>query len=208
MHQVSSLSMLAKYKDFSINIRDGVLYYIPEWLNCARAQSLYERLYEDLIWQQDSIKVFGRWHKIPRLQSWYGDSGASYRYSGRTFKPLAWHPVLEGLRDELAEAGIEANAVLANLYRDGCDKMGWHSDNEPELGVQPTIASLSLGRARTFQLKHKRTGERRDLELEAGSLLIMAGDMQSHWVHALPQRKRVSEGRINLTFRMVSPQRK
>ena len=194
---------LNQFDDHQLAIQDGTLYYIPGWLPQARAAHLYACLKHELEWQQGNVKVFGRWHPIPRLQAWYGDPSAIYGYSGKPLTPTPWHPELSQLRDELARYGIRSNAVLANLYRDGNDKVGWHSDNEKELGRHPVIASISLGSTRTFQLKHKRTNERIDLELESGSLLLMAGTLQANWLHALPPRKRITESRINLTYRMV-----
>lgn len=191
-------------QNFSLNIADGELYYLPSWLAQHEANELYEIFKDQLAWQQDQLRVFGKWHPIPRLQAWYGDSEAIYKFSGQRFAPRAWHPQLAILRQRLLRIGISTNAVLANYYRNGQDKMGWHRDNERSLGVQPTIASVSLGTARTFQLKHKVSGERVDILLESGSLLIMAGDMQQHWLHALPMRKGVTSGRINLTYRLVN----
>ena len=194
---------LNQFHDHQIAIQDGTLYYIPDWLSRARADHLFECLKSELEWQQGNVKVYGRWHPIPRLQAWYGDPSAIYAYSGKPLTPKPWHPELSHLREDLAKVGISCNAVLANLYRDGNARVGWHSDNEKELGQHPVIASISLGSTRTFQLKHKRTNERIDLEVESGSLLLMAGATQDNWLHALPQRKRITESRINLTYRMV-----
>ena len=198
-----ALTSFNHFKEHQLPVQDGALYYIPKWISRMRAGQLLKCLAHELEWQQGRVKVFGTWHPIPRLQAWYGDPGAIYGYSGKPLIPTPWHPELRQLRDELARDGINSNAVLANLYRDGNDKVGWHSDNEKELGPFPVIASISLGATRTFQLKHKHTSERLDLELESGSLLLMAGALQTHWLHALPQRKRVTKNRINLTYRMV-----
>lgn len=192
-----------KLVDNQLDLPDGALYYIPNWLSEASANKLFECLQHELEWQQGNVKVFGAWHPIPRLQAWYGDSSAIYGYSGKPLIPLKWHSDLHWLREKLAQDGIQSNAVLANFYRNGNDKVGWHSDNEKELGCHPVIASISLGATRTFQLKHKQSNQRVDLELESGSLLVMAGNMQTNWLHALPQRKRITNGRINLTYRMV-----
>lgn len=203
MHQQPVPNSVQKFGDYQIDLVDGALYYIPKWLSETRAAHLFEILQHELEWQQGTVRVFGNWHRIPRLQAWYGDPSAIYGYSGKPLIPLPWHNELLQLRDDLAHAGIQSNAVLANLYRNGNDRMGWHSDNERELGICPVISSVSLGATRTFQLKHKRTNQRMDLELESGSLLVMAGSLQSNWLHALPQRKRIANGRINLTYRMV-----
>lgn len=186
-----------------IPIIDGELYYCRAWLTALQADDCYRQLQDELEWRQDSIRVFSRWHKIPRLQAWHGDSDARYRYSGKCLQPKPWTARLTELKEKLTVAGFRANSVLANWYRNGHDKMGWYSDNEPELGPEPVIASVSLGAERTFQLRHRSSGQRIDIQLEHGSLLIMAGSMQTHWQHALPPRKRVSDGRINLTFRRI-----
>lgn len=199
-------SMLStQFSSYRIDIVDAELYYVPNWLSQHDCVSnWYQQLADELAWQQDEIKVFGKLHRIPRLQAWYGDAEASYRYSGQSMQPRPWSSSLSRLRHALAHDQLVFNSVLANWYRDGHDKMGWHSDNESELGRNPTIASISVGSSRTFQLKHRITSKRIDLELEDGSLLIMAGAMQHFWQHALPARKRISQGRINLTFRQVA----
>ena len=188
---------------FHVDIPDGALFYLPEWYTRNQANHLYQRLLKEIDWSQDEIFVYGKWHVIPRLQAWYGEPNTAYQYSGKQLVPKEWTQTLSQLRAHLQKLGIQSNSVLANWYRDGHDKMGWHSDNEKELGDQPVIASLSLGATRSFQLKHRYTGQRLDLELSSGSLLVMAGTLQKYWQHALPARKRVSQGRINLTFRSV-----
>lgn len=195
---------LAPYR---VEIADGLLFYLPDWLAVPATIQAYDDLSSELAWSQDQVFVYGKWHSIPRLQAWYGDSDTAYQYSGKTLVPHPWSPTLASLRKQIESLGIATNSVLANWYRDGNDKMGWHSDNERELGDTPVIASLSLGAARDFQLKHKVSGQRLDLELKSGSLLIMAGTLQNYWQHALPQRKRVKSGRINLTFRQVTQHR-
>lgn len=192
---------------YKLDIEDGLLFYLPNWLSLPQAESLYVELKHELCWSQDQVFVYGKWHDIPRLQAWYGDSDTGYQYSGKTLTPLPWTPGLQMLRHRIEALGLPINSVLANWYRNGLDKMGWHSDNEKELGAEPAIASVSLGSTRSFHLKHKSTGQRINLELSSGSLLVMAGTMQAHWQHALPQRKRVEQGRINLTFRHVQQAR-
>lgn len=139
------------------------------------------------------------------MSCWIGDSGACYRYSGVRHEPVPWPEVLQPLRDRLIrETGIRFNSVLANLYRNGHDCMGWHSDDEPELGKQPVIASLSLGATRRFVFKHRREPARKlALELPHGSLLVMHGDTQATWRHALPRTRKPVGPRINLTFRRI-----
>lgn len=186
-------------------LADASLSYQSNFLSGEQADRYLHRLQKTLVWQQDQIKLFGRSVAIPRLQCWYGDSGLSYRYSGLSMSARPWTCELEQLRQRIEQhSGYRFNAVLANLYRDGSDSMGWHADNEPELGTDPVIASLSLGQQRTFKLRRRDDHKRQfDLELEHGSLLLMAGTTQQYWQHALPKRKRLMQPRINLTFRLI-----
>lgn len=185
------------------------LTYDGAWLPGAEAEGLLRTLEAQTPWRQDRITLFGRSHDVPRLTAWYGDPGCSYAYSGLRLVPLPWTEALGSMRARVARAaGVAFNSVLLNWYRDGNDSMGWHADDEPELGPDPVIASVSLGAARTFQLKHRqdKTERRIDLDLEHGSLLVMHPPTQAHWVHAVPKRRRAGRGgRINLTFRYVEP---
>ncbi len=140
----------------------------------------------------------------PRLTAWYADPGVRYGYSGQALEPAAWPASLDTLRRELrARLGCDFNAVLCNAYRDGQDAMGWHADDEPELGPEPVIASLSLGATRRFRIRPRRGGESVGLELESGSLLLMDGRSQADYCHALVRTRRPVRPRINLTFRQV-----
>jgi alkylated DNA repair dioxygenase AlkB len=141
---------------------------------------------------------------IPRLTAWHGEAG--YVYSGIAMQPAAWTPaLLEIKRCAEHHAGQGFNSVLLNLYRDGRDSVSWHADNEPGLGRDPVIASLSLGATRRFQLKHRRNGLRVAIDLEHGSCLVMAGATQHHWLHQLPKTARPVGPRVNLTFRRMMP---
>lgn len=186
-------------------LRDAELLMDPAWLAPAHASRLMSSLREDLDWEVHRIRMFGRWVDSPRLSSWIGDDETSYVYSGARFEPRPWHPLLAELRGELQSAiGVEFNSVLANWYRDGRDAMGWHSDDEPELGTRPVIASLSLGARRRFALKHRRDAKQKlAIDLEHGSLLLMRGDTQANYRHALPRTARPVTDRINLTFRQI-----
>jgi len=176
----------------------------PDWLAPAEADELCARLINALPWEVHRIRMFGRMVDSPRLSAWIGDSDATYRYSGTRFEPQPWTPVLASLRDRVEEAcGTRFNSVLANLYRTGADRMGWHSDDERELGPAPVIASVSLGATRTFRFRAKAGGEPLAVELPGGSLLVMAGETQRLYNHELPVRKRVTTPRINLTFRLI-----
>lgn len=161
-------------------------------------------LLHDLDWRRERVRMFGREHLARRLTAFYGEPGVVYRYSGTDHVANGWTPLLARIRRRVeAFTGNAFNCVLANCYRSGDDHMGWHSDDERELGKAPAIASVSFGAVRTFALRHRRTRERLDLELADGSLLLMAGTTQHHWQHALPARRRVAEPRVNLTFRRV-----
>lgn len=184
---------------------DCRLRYHPGFLAPARAEILFRHLLESVPWRQDTITLFGKTHLQPRLTALYGESGKSYTYSGITMHPLPLTEVLKGLQKEIEEAcGQSFSSVLLNLYRHGRDSNGWHADNERELGPAPVIASLSLGATRAFHLKHRQLKDQRvKLDLEAGSLLLMAGDTQAHWLHQVPKTSRPVGPRINLTFRKI-----
>jgi len=188
----------------------ATLRFQPAWLAGDAADRLFEALHEALPWSVHRIRLFGREVDSPRLSAWIGDEDAVYRYSGTAFTPHPWTDVLSALRLRLqAELGMPFNSVLANLYRDGRDAMGWHSDDEPELGPQPVIASVSLGAPRRFLLKHRKEPTMRAaIELPHGSLLVMSGDTQRLYRHALPRTARPVGPRINLTFRHVDSGRR
>ncbi|MBX0292565.1 alpha-ketoglutarate-dependent dioxygenase AlkB [Hymenobacter sp. HSC-4F20] len=192
-----------------ILLPDAELLFDPEFLPLAEAQELLEELTNSLAWQQEAIKLFGRSVLQPRLTAWYGDPGASYQYSGLRLEPLPWTPALLRLRQRVEEAtGTFFNSVLLNLYRTGQDSMGWHADDEPELGPAPVIASVTLGATRNFRLKprdpHRLPHAPFSLPLTAGSLLLMRGATQQHWLHALPKTARPVGPRLNLTFRQIT----
>lgn len=188
-----------------IPVEDGELTYYPAFIPAEECRRTFDALAQDIPWRQEAIKMYGKDIPMPRLTAWIGDPGRSYRYSGVTYEPAAWTTFTAELRDRIEQhIGIRFNTVLANLYRDGRDSMGWHADNEPELGANPTIASISLGAVRRFQLRHKKKPEQRvDLDLEPGSLLVMAGALQHHWRHGIPKTARPVGPRINLTFRNI-----
>ncbi|MCI4567645.1 alpha-ketoglutarate-dependent dioxygenase AlkB [Lysobacter sp. CFH 32150] len=189
----------------ALPLPDAELAFDPHWLAPAAADALFLALRERVAWERHRIRLFGREHDSPRLSCWIGDPEASYRYSGTHFEPRPWPdsllPVRARLRDELC---IDFNSVLANLYRDGRDAMGLHSDNEVELGTRPVIASLSLGATRRFVLKHRGDPDRKlALDLPHGSLLVMSGETQRNYRHALPRTAKQVGARINLTFRRI-----
>jgi alkylated DNA repair dioxygenase AlkB len=174
----------------------------PDALAPAAADRLFAALQASIAWRREIATLMGRRVPIPRLTAWHGAAG--YVYSGIHLTPAPWTPPLLELKavaDRLA--GQSFNSVLLNLYRDGRDSVSWHADNEPGLGRDPVIASLSLGAVRRFQLKHRRRPERLTLDLPHGSCLIMAGATQHHWLHQLPKTSREVGPRINLTFRTL-----
>ena len=170
----------------------------------ARAALLFDALHREIPWEQHRLRIFGHEVGSPRLSCWLGDEGTAYKYSGTLFEPHAWTPTLSALRDELAKRfDLGFNSVLANLYRDGGDSMGWHSDAEPELGREPVIASLSFGAVRRFRFRSRETKRVTfAIDLAPGSLLVMRGATQRLYHHDLPKTVRAG-ARINLTFRMI-----
>lgn len=183
--------------------------YYPNALSYDVATACFEALQNELPWRQDAIKLFGKSVNIPRLQSWHGDAHCTYTYSNLTMAPNPWTETLSMLRDKCEDiSGTAFNSVLANWYRNGQDSMSLHADDEPELGINPTIASLTLGEGRPFVFKHKETKARFTQVLEHGSVLIMAGTTQSHYVHGIAKTTKSIGGRINLTFRhLIKPSR-
>lgn len=183
----------------------------PRWLAAAEAGVLMNQLLADIPWESHRLRLFGREMATPRLSCWIGDPGATYTYSGSRFEPRPWPASLAACRESIEQAcGGHFDSVLANLYRDGNDAMGWHSDDEPELGAQPLIASLSLGAERRFRFRRRRargepigSGDTLELRLPHGSLLRMAGDTQRLYRHDLPKMRAVTAPRINLTFRRI-----
>lgn len=193
----------------SLPLADADVRYAAAWLECAEADALFERLREEIPWDRHRLRMFGRDVEAPRLSCWIGDQDAAYIYSHSRFEPHPWTPTLLSLRDRVSQAcDARFNSVLANLYRDGRDSMGWHSDDEAELGVQPVIASLSLGAERRFRFRPRlprgtRTVPPLGITLSHGSLLCMAGDTQHRYQHDVPKSASVCAARLNLTFRLI-----
>ncbi|HKE49639.1 MAG TPA: alpha-ketoglutarate-dependent dioxygenase AlkB [Rhodanobacteraceae bacterium] len=170
----------------------------------GRADALFAALRREIGWEQHRLHVFGREVASPRLSCWVGDAGAAYTYSRTRFEPRPWTPALAALREELATRfDLPFNSVLANLYRGGQDSMGWHGDDEPELGTAPVIASLSFGAVRRFRFRSRETRKvAATIDLAHGSLLVMRGATQQLYQHDLPKTAQAQE-RINLTFRTI-----
>ncbi|MUP46362.1 alpha-ketoglutarate-dependent dioxygenase AlkB [Gramella sp. BOM4] len=192
-------------KKSNINLKDANLVYFPDFISEAEADKLLEYLLENLSWRQDKIKMFGKEVMQPRLTAFHGAKGLNYTYSGLKLHPEPFPEPMMDLKEKCEDAAkTEFNVCLANLYRDGKDSMGWHADDEKELGNNPIIASVSLGAERDFKLKHKKgltAGHK--IRLQHGSLLIMQGTTQEFWKHSLPKTAKTVNPRINLTFRKI-----
>jgi alkylated DNA repair dioxygenase AlkB len=189
-----------------LHLPDAQVHWHRHWLPRDAADTLQRTLREDVPWEVHRIRMFGRQVDSPRLSCWMGDPAARYRYSGTEFVPQPWHPALLPLRDQLAAfCGHAFNSVLLNRYRDGDDGMGWHSDNEPELGPAPVIASLSLGAGRRFLLRRRDDhAKKAEVLLDHGDLLVMGGQTQRLYQHSLPKSARPLAERLNLTFRWIN----
>ncbi len=192
-------------ESIKIPLRDADIVVYPQLFSPARADALLQHLLAQTEWRQDHIRIYGKLRKLPRLTAWYGDPGCRYEYSGITLAPLPWIRCLSTLRARLETlTGDCFNSVLLNYYRDGSDRMGWHSDDEQTLGLNPVIGSLSLGATRRFRLQHKTDKAlKKSIELCGGSYLLMAGATQHHWRHCITRTQRVCGPRINLTFRKI-----
>ncbi|MCI0461682.1 MAG: alpha-ketoglutarate-dependent dioxygenase AlkB [Gemmataceae bacterium] len=177
----------------------GILTYYPSFFPKEQADALLESLKKNIAWKQEQGR-FGR--SFPRLTALYADAGVTYTYSGVTYPSLVWSTELDAIRRRVVEAaGAPFNSVLLNYYRGGQDSIGFHADDEPELGVNPIVPSISLGAERRFVLRHKKSKERIEYVLRHGSLLVMGGTLQHHWQHAIPKTAAEVGERINLTFR-------
>ncbi len=189
-------------------IDGGQLYIIRQLPLPHTNADILAQLIKHTPWRSETITLWGKQHQQPRLSAWYGDIDAQYSYSGIHLTPLPWSSLLATIKAAVETATAHRfNSVLLNYYRDHRDSMGFHSDDEPELGPQPAIASLSFGAARHFSLKHqsdKRIPTRK-LLLEDGNLLLMAGDMQKNWLHGINKQTQACGARINLTFRQIYP---
>lgn len=188
-----------------VPIEGGELLLMHDFLSPEEAHSLFRTLLETIQWKEEYIEIYGKRHLLQREIAWYGDSDKTYTYSALTLKPLPWTPELFDLKQRIEKLTNETfNTVLLNKYRHGNDKVSWHSDHEKEFGRKTTIASLSLGVTRHFDIRSKKdkTNKYR-IDLHSGSLLIMKGEFQHHWEHQVPRQKNITSIRINLTFRQM-----
>jgi len=189
-----------------IPLLDGEVWYMENFIPLDKANSYFKKFVETINWRQEEIKMYGKTYPVPRKTAWYGYEGFNYKYSGILCNPEPWTKELLGIKRVIETFLPESdfNSVLLNLYRDGSDKVSWHADDEKGLGINPLIASVSLGAIRRFDLKHKSDpNQKLQLELVPGSLVIMKGALQHNWLHQIPVQKRITDSRINLTFRTI-----
>jgi alkylated DNA repair dioxygenase AlkB len=182
---------------------DGSALYRPGFFNSVDCDRMFRSILDETPWEARNIILFGREVPQPRLACWYGD--LAYSYSGITLDPRPMTPTLLEIKQRCEkETTTQFNSVLVNLYRDGQDSMGLHADDEPELGVEPIIASVSFGGERNFRLRHRQSKDLQQISLASGSLLVMSGLSQENWMHDIPKTKKFVEPRINLTFRYIN----
>ncbi len=189
----------------TIDLAGADIRLFPYYFDTDEADYYLKELLTQVEWSEQVIKLYGKEHKVPRLSAWYADDNKSYEYSGLRTVGLPWLTILKDIKNKLQDVcDTPFNSVLVNRYRNGSDSVGWHADDEPELGCNPVIASLSFGEERTFHLKHKYDKSlKTSIVLPHGSLLLMQGATQSHWLHQIAKSKRDMDERINLTFRLV-----
>lgn len=192
--------------EITFDLIDAQVSYVPSFIGFEEANELFDKLINDINWQQDDIVVFGKKFQQPRLTALYGNDGKSYSYSSLTMFPNKWNSLLIYIKEKVEEfMNVKFTTVLLNYYRDGNDSNGWHADNEKELGKNPIIASISFGAKRVFQMKHNTNKDQKfKIELEHGSLLIMKGTTQHFWKHQIPKSTKKVGPRINLTFRIIN----
>jgi alkylated DNA repair dioxygenase AlkB len=214
---------------FIINIPNGELFYSENFFNkkisdrsveyflendtnnwkttnwrTLTSKEFSEIFFRNIKWKHDAINMYGKKIPLPRLTSWYGDSGKSYSYSGINSNPNEWNKGLLYIKKEIEKiANIEFNSVLLNWYRDGEDYLNWHADDEKELGESPIIASVNFGETRDFLLRNNEKTQKITIPLKHGTLLVMRGKLQHYWQHSVPKRKKVHDVRFNLTYRVI-----
>lgn len=204
-------SLLFEITDFSqrkqgnLLPKDGEVLFMPNFFNRVESDKLFRKLFETIQWQQDQIQFYGKTLNIPRLTAWYGDLDKSYTYSGISMQPHIWTPELLYIKNKIEKlANVSFSSVLLNLYRNGQDSVAWHCDDEKELGINPTIGSVSFGATRTFKFRHlqdKTLIEK--IDLTHGSYVLMRGETQHKWEHEIPKTSKPISPRINLTFRVI-----
>lgn len=190
--------------DYFLENENGLDCRSTEWRDFEK-EKLAKVAFKNILWTHDEIKMFGKIIYVPRYSAWYGDADMEYSYSGLKLTPKPWNKGLNFIKEKVSDiVNVNFNSVLLNWYRDGIDSMGWHADDEKELGENPVIASVNFGTKRRFILRRKDDNkEKIEIPLQHGTLLIMAGEMQHFWQHSIPKEKKVKEDRVNLTFRVI-----
>jgi alkylated DNA repair dioxygenase AlkB len=188
-----------------LDLPDAEVIFYPALFDAAESERLFHELNTTTQWEQKHLRLPSGMVALPRLVAWYGDAGKVYTYSNLTFNPHLWTPAMLEIKERVEKVSSAVfNSVLLNLYRNEQDSVGWHSDDEPELGIHPVIASVSFGVTRDFQLKHRTESKlKHTVQLTSGSLLLMRGTTQEFWKHQLPKAKQPTAPRINLTFRII-----
>ena len=193
--------------EVNYDLPDAEIRYFRTFFTPSKADFLLDQLLRTIEWKQNTIKMYGKENPVPRLEAWYGDKGKSYAYSGIKMEPRPWTDDLLFIKKSIeAKAGVIFNSVLINYYRNGQDRVAWHSDDEKELGRNPIIASVSLGAERNFKLRHKHyksNDQKEQIILNHGSFLLMEGTTQHNWMHEIPRTAKPIGPRINLTFRII-----
>ena len=191
----------------TLNLPDADVAYYESFFPVENSDRLLDSLINKIQWKQNTIRFYGKESPVPRLEAWYGDPGMSYSYSGIRMDPLPWTEDLLEIKKIIEPVSMTTfNSVLINFYRDGKDRVAWHSDDEKELGKKPIIGSVSFGAERKFKLRHKKyreNGLRSDIMLKHGSFLLMSGSTQSHWAHEIPRTAKPLGPRVNLTYRKI-----
>ena len=198
----SSTEELFRESKMGYDLPDAEIEYFPEFFSREKSLNFLPQLLDTIKWKQNTIKMYGKENPVPRLEAWYGDPGKSYAYSGIRMEPSTWTDELNEIKRSIeSEVAISFNSVLINYYRDGQDRVAWHSDDEKELGKNPVIGSVSFGAERTFKLRHKQYKEnnlKQSIVLKNGSFLLMKGATQHHWMHEIPRTAKPIGPRINL----------
>jgi len=207
MSVIRKVEQLSFFED-SVNGKDlppDLLVYIPDVFSSAESGNFLKTFIDQTPWKQEIVQMYGKAIKTPRLTAWYGDQNKSYAFSGNKYNPLPWTRDLLDIKARVEPiAGMEFNSVLLNYYRDGNDSVAWHSDDEYELGFKPTIASVSFGQVRRFDVREKQDHKRKyAVNLENGSVLLMKGNLQRLWQHRIAKSTQPMKPRVNLTFRII-----
>ena len=200
-----SRSLFETSKIIKLQLQDAEIEYHPQFFDSEEANALFDKIYENTQWIEEDIRVYGKIYKQPRLTAFFANNQKRYGYSNISMTPQPFSPILNAVKTKVeAATQTQFSSCLLNLYRDGQDSNGWHADDEKELGINPVIASVSLGAERLFHLKHKKIKTlKHKLNLQNGSLLLMKGETQHHWLHQIPKTKKPLGKRINLTFRLI-----